>query len=519
MSDDLLLAIDCGTQSLRALLFDAQGALHAKARVALTDYRRARPGWMETAPESFWGALVAACQDLWARAPAARQRVRGVVLTTQRGTVICLDRDGRPLRPAIVWPDERRAQVRGPLPLHWTLAFAALGLSDTIRTFREQAEANWIAQHEPHVWQRTHKFVLLSGYLHHRLTGRLADGVGSQVGYLPFDFKRGSWAGRFDWKWHCLPLAPHQLPELVPSGSILGGVSGAAAVDTGLPAGLPVVAGAADKACEVLGAGCVTPQQACLSYGTTATVNLCTPRYVEPVPLVPPYPAALPGHYNTEVQIARGYWLVSWFAEQFAHEERARAAAEESSPEAFFDDLLAATPPGAAGLMLQPTWSPGVRVPGPEARGAVIGFNETHTRAHLYRAIVEGLAYGLREGLERIERRSGASVAVLRVAGGGSQSDAAMQITADLFNRPAERPALYEASGLGAAVIAAVALGLHADFPTAVRAMTHVGRRFEPDARNAALDERLYRRVYLRLYARLRPLYRELRALGAEAPD
>ncbi|MBL8340600.1 MAG: FGGY-family carbohydrate kinase [Rubrivivax sp.] len=519
MSNDLLLAIDCGTQSLRALLFDAQGALHAKARVPLTDYQRPQSGWMEMAPEGFWGALVAACQGLWAQTPSARQRLRGVVLTTQRGTVINLDRDGQPLRPAIVWPDERRAAVRGPLPLHWTLAFAALGLADTIRTFREQAEANWIAQHEPQVWQRTHKFVLLSGYLHHRLTGRLADAVGSQVGYLPFDFKRGRWASRFDWKWHCLPLAPHQLPELVQSGSILGSICAAAAADTGLPAGLPVVAGAADKACEVLGAGCVTPQQACLSYGTTATVNLCTPRYVEPVPLVPPYPAALPGHYNTEVQIARGYWLVSWFAEQFAHEEQARAAAEESSPEAFFDDLLAATPPGAAGLMLQPTWSPGVRVPGPEARGAVIGFNETHTRAHLYRAIVEGLAYGLREGLERIERRSGQRVAVLRVAGGGSQSDAAMQITADLFNRPAERPALYEASGLGAAVVGAVALGLHADYPSAVGAMTHVGRRFEPDPRNAALYERLYRRVYLRLYARLRPLYRELRALGAEAPD
>jgi sugar (pentulose or hexulose) kinase len=152
-------------------------------------------------------------------------------------------------------------------------------------------------------------------------------------------------------------------------------------------------------------------------------------------------------------------------------------------------------------------------VPGPEAKGAIIGFGEVHTRAHLYRAILEGLAYALREGKERIERRGGTRIERLRVSGGGSQSDAALQITADIFNLPTERPHLYETSGLGAAIIAAVGLGLHPDYATAVREMTRVGQTFQPDPTHAATYDRLYRRVYCRMYERLRPLYQDIREI------
>jgi sugar (pentulose or hexulose) kinase len=163
------------------------------------------------------------------------------------------------------------------------------------------------------------------------------------------------------------------------------------------------------------------------------------------------------------------------------------------------------------GLVLQPYWSPGVKVPGPEAKGAVIGFGDVHTRAHLYRAILEGLAFGLREGGERCQRRSGVEMTELRVAGGGSQSDAAMQITADIFGLPTARPHLSEASGLGAAIDAAVGLGLHPDFATAVAEMTRVGRVFEPEEHNRRIYDGLYHEVYRKMYRRLRPLYEKIR--------
>ncbi|MCL6431190.1 MAG: carbohydrate kinase, partial [Anaerolineae bacterium] len=233
--------------------------------------------------------------------------------------------------------------------------------------------------------------------------------------------------------------------------------------------------------------------------------------YVEVIPLIPPYPAAVPGAYSLEIQVFRGYWLVSWFREEFGHPERCRSAELGVEPEALFEELARKVPPGALGLTLQPFWSPGVKEPGPEAKGAIIGFGDVHTRAHLYRAILEGLAYALREGKERTETRSGVPITELRVCGGGSQSDLALQITADVFGLPAARPHIYEASGLGAAIDAAVGLGLHRGFEAAVKEMTRIGRRFEPDPTAHALYDALYRRVYRPMYRRLKPLYDEIR--------
>lgn len=250
-----------------------------------------------------------------------------------------------------------------------------------------------------------------------------------------------------------------------------------------------------------------------MSYGTTATINTTNARYVEPTRFMPPYPSALPGHYSTEVMIYRGFWMVSWFKREFGLREQKLAEQKGIEPEALFDELVTAVPPGSMGLMLQPYWSPGVRQPGPEAKGSIIGFGDVHTRAHVYRAILEGLAYALKEGKERIEKRSGQAIKRLRVAGGGSQSDAAMQLTADIFGLPAERPHTYETSGLGAAIDAAVGLGLHPDFDTAVRAMTRTGRVFEPNPEASALYQRLYREVYQDMYPRLQPLYKKIREI------
>jgi sugar (pentulose or hexulose) kinase len=514
MPDDLILAIDNGTQSVRALLFDLQGRLIAKSRVLIEPYVSPRPGWAEQRPEYFWDKLCEACRQLWARADVPKEAVRGVALTTQRGTVINLDSAGQPLRPAIVWPDQRRAVGVRPVGGLWGLIFRVARLRDTVAYLQAEAEANWIAIEQPDLWARTHKYVLLSGYLTYRLTGRLVDSVGCQVGYLPFDYKRQTWARRWDWKWDALAVRPEQLPELVPPAAPLGNVSSRAAQETGIPAGLPVIAAAADKACEVIGSGCLEPHIGCLSYGTTATINTTHRRYIEVIPLIPPYPSAVPGAYSLEIQIYRGFWMVSWFKQEFGHREVALAEQNGVEPETLLDELLAQAPPGSQGLVLQPYWSPGVRVPGPEARGAVIGFSDVHTRAHLYRAILEGLAYALREGKERTEKRSGVPITELRVSGGGSQSDAAMQLTADVFGLPAARPHTYETSGLGAAIDAAVGLGLHPDFSTAIRAMTRIERVFEPDPATHATYDALYNQVYRRLYARLRPLYETLHRLS-----
>jgi sugar (pentulose or hexulose) kinase len=404
------------------------------------------------------------------------------------------------------------------LPLYLRAIGRLPSIGALLREFRVQAESNWLAVNEPDVWRRTETFLLLSGYLTFRLTGRVADSTCSQVGFIPFDYRRQRWPGPRHPYWSLGSVRREQLPELVPAGDVIGEIGEQAAAATGIPAGLPLVSAGADKACEVLGSGCIDPSIGHVSYGTTATFNTSNHKYVEAARFMPAYPAAVPGRWNSEIQLYRGYWLVSWFKQEFAHPEIALAREQDVEAETFFDSLLAESPPGAHGLVLQPYWSSSPRSPGPEARGAAIGFGEMHTRADLYRSIIEGICYALHEGHQRLERRNGVRVERLRVAGGGATSDAVMQITADVFGLPAERPHVTEASGLGAAINAAVGTGTYPDHATAVTHMTRVGATFEPDSANRRLYDRIYTDVYKRLYGRLKPLYRSLREITGYPP-
>ena len=512
-----LLSIDVGTQSVRALIFDPRGALIAKQRVPYEPYYSDAPGLAEQKPQVYWDAICQACRGLWQKADAKKESIAAVALTTQRGTVVNVDEAGEPLRPAIVWLDQRRTEGLPALGGMWGALFALAGASETVAYLRAEAEANWIIKNQPEIWKKTHKYLLLSGYLTHLLTGRFVDSVGCQVGYIPFDYKSQNWEPKWGWKWQAIPVEPGLLPELVQQAQPLGEITAGAAQATGIPAGLPLIAAAADKACEVLGSGALDPHVACLSYGTTATINTTHAKYVEVVPLLPPYPAAVSMLYNFEIQIFRGYWMVSWFKNEFGLREQRLSAEKGIEPEVLFDDLVKSVPPGSQGLVLQPYWSPGLRFPGPEARGAIIGFGDVHTRAHIYRAILEGLAYALREGKDRTEKRSGVKITDLRIAGGGSQSDAAMQLTADIFGLPASRPHVYEASGLGAAMDAAVAARLHPDFKSAVKEMTHTGQSFNPHPETRKTYDRLYHEVYLKMYDRLKPFYRTIREISGRS--
>ncbi|MEL7645745.1 MAG: FGGY-family carbohydrate kinase [Anaerolineaceae bacterium] len=510
MSAEQLLAIDHGTQSARALIFDLRGNLLAKSQVPIEPYYSTEPGWAEQDPKVFWNALCEACQKLWAMPGVDKSAIAGVALTTQRSTIINVDERGQPLRPAMIWLDQRRTPGLKPVGGIWGFLFRLSGMRETVAYLQSEAEANWLRTYQKEVWEKTHKYLLLSGYLTYLLTGSYVDSVGSQVAYIPFDYKNQRWSSKSDWKWQAVPVRPETLPDLVRPTELLGRISAEAAAATGIPQGLPLIAAAADKACEVIGSGCIDPTTACLSFGTAATINTTHKEYREVIPLIPPYPAAIPGMYSLEIQIYRGYWMVSWFKREFGMNEERLARERGINTEDLFDDLINSVPAGSLGLMLQPYWSPGLKMPGPEAKGAVIGFGDVHTRPYFYRSIIEGLAYALREGADRTNHRSRKKIETIRVAGGGSASRAAVQLTADVFGLPASRPHVTEASGLGAAMDLAVGLKLHPDFETAVREMTRVSESFEPNLENHKLYDELYQRVYLKMYKRLRPLYEEL---------
>jgi len=510
---DLILAVDQGTQSVRAMIFDLQGQLLAKSQIHIQPYFSRQPGWAEQDCEYFWDKLCEACRNLWLMRPELRARVAAMSLTTQRSVNVCLDEAHRPLRPAISWLDQRRTDRYPALPFWLEAGFHLVGMRAAVHFFQSKAECNWLAAHEAELWRQTHHFLFLSGYLSFRLTGRICDAVAAQVGYVPFDSRQQQWARGSDFRWKMFAVKRELLPELVPAGRSMGRISAAAADQTGIAAGLELYASGADKACEVLGSGAWAADTASLSYGTTATVNTCNDRYVEPIRFVPPFPAAVPNRYNSEIMVQRGYWMVNWFKEQFASAEVLEAQRRGVAPESLFDRMLQETPAGNFGLLLQPFWNPGVRSPGLEAKGAVIGFGDVHTRMHLYRAIIEGIAYALREAAGHLEKRNGVKIRSLKVSGGGSQSDLVMQITADIFGLPAERPHTHETSGLGAAINAAVGAGFYPDHSAALAHMTHPGVRFEPNPEHRRLYDQLYREVYVKMYGRLAPLYRHIRRI------
>ncbi len=505
-----MLTIDCGTQSVRAIVFDAAGEMLARSQVALDAYRSPQPGRHEIDVEALWAALVAACQALWREHAELKSSLCAMAVTSQRGTLVPLDASGRALAPAISWMDRRRANRVPPLPPLWRALFAAARVGDVVRHLQREAEVNWWAEHEAAMLGRAHKVMLLSGFLNWRLSGHCADATAAQVGYLPFDYRRQAWCRPSDWRWKALALSPQQCPELVPATQTLGAVCAEASHQTGIPHGLTLIAAGADKACEVLAAGALAPGVACVSAGTSVSISAGTHRYVEALPFSPAYPAAAPAMYCSEIQTHCGFWMVRWFLDEFGQPEREAAMRQGVAAEAMFDSLAASAPAGAAGLMLQPHWSPGVRHPAADARGSVIGFGPEHGRAHLARSILEGQAHAMREGRSLVERATGRSIETLVIVGAASRSDLVMQIMADVIGLPAVRLHTAEAAALGAAIDAAVGAGLHADVEAATSAMARAGRLFQPNAEDSALYDRLHREVYRPMYGRLAPLYASL---------
>jgi len=222
--------------------FDLHGNLLDKGRVELEPYSVSQPGWAEQEVDYYWRGVCSACQQLWAKIGLDKQRVAGMALTTQRATVINLDATGRPLRPAITWLDQRRVNNLPPIGFGWDALLKVVGKAGMVNYFRREAESNWIRLEQPEIWRDTHKFILLSAYLNYKLCGEFVDSTASQVGYLPFDYRRQKWSHRFDWKWPATGINQSQLPELKPPGSLLGQVTAAAAQETGLPEGLSITA-------------------------------------------------------------------------------------------------------------------------------------------------------------------------------------------------------------------------------------------------------------------------------------
>lgn len=507
---DYLLSIDNGTQSIRAIVFDKTGREIAKSAVPITPYYSKKNGWAEQEPSYFWEYVCKATNELWKVIDFPKSHIKAVSMTTQRATVVCLDNQNKPLRSAISWLDSRKVDTKPKLNLIEAALLKVLGAKKFVDMFHQNAEANWISQNQSDLWKSVKKFILLSCYQNFKLTGLFKDSVASTVGYLPFDFRKQEWADKKSFQWKIMPINQDMLPELVEAGEKIGVVSNKASLETGIPEGTPVIASGSDKACEVLGTGCIDEKMANFSYGSLATVNVSSNKYQEALRFHPAYPGVIPGTYNIEMMLQRGFWMISWFKREFGDIERQLAKTKNTSPETLLNQLLESVPAGSDGLMLQPYWSPS-NGDGDETRGAIIGFNELHTRAHIYRAMIEGIVYAMRECKEIIEKRTGNKFAKIVISGGGSQSNEIMQISADILGTPVYRSSIFEASSLGAAIASAVGIGIYPNFKVAVSKMVRVGQIFEPNDSNKKLYDQLYNTVFKGMYSSLRPAYLQIK--------
>lgn len=514
MREPLVLTIDFGTQSVRAMLFDKYGKEYGKVKVHFKEpYFSKDIGWAEQTPEFYWDRLKEAtnglkeqCADLW-------DDVKGVAVTTIRDTAVIVDKDGKPLRDIILWLDQR--EVKDADKTRFGKGFKSLlrmlNLYDLAAAQCKASACNWVHEYEPEVWAKMYKFLMFSGWITFRLTGVMKDSVANQIGHIPFDYKNKTWQSSKAITAPIFDLKAKDMCELIEPGTIVGYITKEASRDLGIKEGIPVVASGSDKGCETLGSGCVDSTGASLSLGTTATVQMTTDKYIETEPFVPTYPAVLPGKYNPEIEIYRGYWMISWFKNEFAHKEVKEAKELGISAEELLNRHLKDVPAGCEGLILQPYWTPGIKHP--TARGAILGFADCHTRIHIYRAIIEGIAYGLYDGLLSIQRKTKIKVKFISVSGGGSESDEICQITSNIMGIPVRRAQTYETSSLGAAITAFTGLGVYESFEEAAKNMVHVSAEFKPDMKEHELYNKLYSRIYRRIYPNNKRLYDDLKQI------
>lgn len=506
-----VLAIDCGTQSLRGIVFDQKGKMLAKEKIIFEPYYANKPGFAEQDSHIFYDAMCSAVKALIMKAPEVMEKVEGMTVTTQRDAVICVDSEGRPLRPAIIWADQRRIDIPRPMSLIHSAMFSIVRMRGTAENLSRNFKGHWIQDNEPEVWAATYKYLQLSAYLNYKLTGLFKDAMASQIGHVPFSYKNFRWEHQKSLKHDVFHIENSKFCDLVPAGEMIGMVSEEAAAATGLRIGLPVIASGSDKGCETLGVGCMDNNTVSISLGSQASIQTTTAKYYETLALIPPFQSVVPGLYNPEIQVYRGYWMISWFLREFAAKEVQMAKELGVEPVTLLNETLLEIPAGAEGLVLQPYWGAGVKKH--EARGAIIGFNDSHTRAHIYRAIIEGVGFALLEGMQQIERKSAYKVTRIMISGGGSNSDAICQITADIFNLPVYRVQTYETSALGASIAGYIGIGVHNSFEEAVSAMVHEGDCFEPQQASNEIYKMIYEKIYKKIYKKLRPIYHKYREI------
>lgn len=492
-----LIGIDVGTSGTRVLAVTTEGRLVAEA-TRPHELLTPRPGWTEQHPAEWWEA----CRGALAEVASALgdEEVVGLGLAGQMHGSVFLDSAGEVIRPALLWNDQRTASQCDDITERVGEQRLLELAGNPALTGFQAPKVLWLAQEEPEAWGRVASVLLPKDYVRFMLTGERATDASDASGTLLLDVRERDWSAEI---LDALEIPRSWLPEVFEGPAVTSTLRDEVADELGLPRGLPVAAGGGDNASAAVGVGVVREGSVSTSIGTSGVIfahrDAFTP---DPSGRVHAFCHAVPGAWHLMAVTLSAGGSLSWWRDRW---------------DAGFGELVdeaSAIEPGAEGLVFLP-YLTGERSPhlDPHARGAFVGLTVRHSRAHMTRAVMEGVAFSMRDGLE-VMRGLGTPDDDMRAVGGGARSPLWLALQADVYGRTVRRTEVDEGPAYGAALLAGVAAGAFADVAEASEQVRLRGEVTEPDGARAARYDELYA-VYRSLYAALRDQMHELDRLAS----
>ncbi|QDP01425.1 xylulokinase [Thalassotalea sp. PS06] len=500
--EPLFASIDFGSQSIRSYLYDLQGNMVYRSHIDMDITGSSTYQW-QSDPAQLAEVVASMTDDLLSQTiegALQKHQISAVSLTCLRNSFVYLDKNNKPLLPVLYWYQGRRAEQLPKLPWYWRAAFAVVGQTSTIKKLQRQAAVNWVAEHHPQAQSNTKHLCQLSGYLQASLTGNYRDSWANMIAHLPFNFKHRRWLWPLAWQWSALNLKPNWLPELCDPGTELGLYS---TQIHGKEADVSVIAGAADKTCELLGAGVIDADTLFVSLGTAITINCLVSKFKGPKRFYPAYPSFSKNYYLAEEMLDFGCRVlrefVAWKREHMIDDVEVN---EDTLSEAHLEEWICHHLLDAeSGIQLSAqisdicsqltivetfdlsaccvadifNWQqdePSVNHRDPESMEQI---------AKEYLLLLHWLAIQIQDAKGRIERRHNREFKRILVSGGGQQSNLLLKLIADMCQLPVQKANQVHTGGRGAAIITAVAKGHYTDFESAVSAMCTAGKVIEPN--------------------------------------
>jgi xylulokinase len=502
-SNELLLGIDIGTSGSKAVLVDIEGGVVASA---LSEYPMStpRPLWAEQNPAGWWEATVRSVRQVLATPGVRAEQVKGVGLTGQMHGLVLLDERGEVLRPCIMWNDQRTGPQCDAITERLGLARLLELTANPVLPGFTAPKIVWVRENEPEVYARAAHVLLPKDYARYRLTGEYLTEVSDASGTLLLDVRHRRWSPEM---LAALDIPEGWLPVCRESVEPTSRISERAAAETGLPAGTPVVGGAGDQAAQAVGSGIIEQGVISVTLGTSGVVFAAAEQFLlEKEGRLHAFCHAVRGKWHLMGVMLSAAGSLRWYRDTIGREESARALEEEADPYDLLTRQAEKAPAGSEGLLFLPYLS-GERTPhpDPDARGVYFGLTLRHSREHLVRAVLEGVAYGLRDSLE-LMRAMGLRITQVRASGGGARSPLWRQILADVFDSEIALTNETEGAAFGAALLAGVGTGLYKDAAEACGRAIKITDSVQPGPEKAVYAD--YYSIYRALYPALAPQFK-----------